>query len=815
MNTRTSVSLVGLALGLTGLTGLTGPALADNCPPSVAAFDTWTWLPGSTSGDNWMTNIVCASNATRAAAKALVVANMGLGANWDYWDEIIPTVDDCNPDTWGARVVNGGYAVEYVGINRDNDTFSHWATPTGILPNGTAVTHWLTQYVALYIAEEGYNWQCLASMDLGGPSDGFTYASNPNSNSACSLYYPWFWNKTVTDRASTIVHEATHEFSPHISNSACGNGGSCDDVFMNANAQSFQIIFDAQSVDAYQRESGSRELKVVGYGNGVCGYLPLLPDAERFSQVQVMQSKLGSVFQTVPTQASWPTAAFIDNVAGTIYDIAAQPNGAAGQAYRIDVTNQAMWPCNQVCNAADFTFNSGGPSGARACNEDYQAANAGRNAANRQRCNDLNAQVAAGVTPAERSGLLAQANNGMQACMSGISDEYIARVCDDAMIGADHVQDIESAWSIPEDMGYGYDAEESIRACQGRFCRRQPLGSWNEDAFAICYEWDDPAGCMELACGDLSAIEAAKGRDSFEYLNALVCRAAELGRDVESLDKTEEICEQVFDECLVREQLLPLWLAQLEDGPCWSENLQSFADPLFVAHRRSIGNLSVERFTAADRGPRLLSSACLMKEQECEAMQAALAALHAKLAGIKATERPKWRQPPLPDPWEMFEGRFDRELVGELSSIAEELAQVGAARVPLSRNQRLMRTVNKTEARVAIAELVGQDLYFSTGGGRFAEGAFAPERLAQFRGENAQHDAYGLETGGFEAEIQALQTLNSRVESQAWQALIEQSGQLPAGAYYTHLVAMLQAADGQSLLAAHDALQQDLQALVR
>ncbi len=790
-------------------------ARADACPPSVAAFDTWTWLQGDASGDDWMTSVVCQSDAFREAAKNLVVSHMGLDHNWDYWSTIVPSANDCNPDNWGARTVNGGYAVEYVGINRDNDTFAHFATPTGILPDGTAVTHWLSQYVDFYISEEGYNWKCLASGDLAGPGDGFTYASNPSDNSACSLYYPWFWNKTVTDRASTIVHEATHEFAPHIANSACTNGASCDTAFMTPNAQSFQIVFDAQSVDAYQREDNSRELKVVGYGNGVCGYLPLLPDQERFSQVQVMQSKLQNCFQTVPTQANWPTAAFVDSVAGTIYDVAAEPGGNAGQAYRIDVTNNAMWPCDKVCNPEDFTFHANGVGGPRACNENYQAGNAQVNADNRKHCGDLNDLVAAGVTPAERTALLNQANNSMHGCVPGISSEYLAQVCAQASAGANTVDDVENNWSIPESMGYAYEAEDAIRACQATFCQHQPLGSWNEDAYSACYEWDDPAGCMQLACGDLPTIETQKGHNSFEYLNALVCRAEQLGRNVESLEGAGGICDRVFDECYIRENFLPLFLAQMDGGACWADAIMNAADPLQRERRLLVGNMSVERYVASDRGVRLLSTACLMEEQQCEALQAALAAIAAKIAGIKATTRPGWKHPPLPDPWENLAGRFDREVIQEMAEVGVELGRPGAAPVALSRNVRLMAAAKRPEARLAIAEFIGQDVYLAAGGEQLAQGVFAPERIAQYTGERAAHDTGGVDIVGFEDEVAALKTLNTRIGSAEWQDLMSRAGQLDGATYYNHLVAMLQAQDGQALLAAHDALQADLQALGR
>ncbi len=807
---KTQTALAGLVLLFAA------DALADACPPSSNDFNTWGWLRGTQSGDDWMTEVVCDSPATRNAIRDMVVQRLGLDENWDYWEDIIADVPDCDPNTWAARTVNGGYAVEYVGIHRDNDTFTHFATATGILPGGEVVTHWLTQYVDFYISEEGYDWECLGDDDEPGGADGFLFASNPSSNSACTFYFPWFWNKTVMDRASTVVHEATHEFSGHVDDDACSNGASCDSSFMAANSQTFQILFDAQSVDAYQREAGSRELKVVNFGADVCGYLPLLPDGQRFAQVAVMQSKLNNCFESTPAQSAWPTAAFIDEVSGTIYDIVARPNGVAGTAYRIDMTNQSRWPCGKVCNTADFTWNANGTGGPRACNEQWQPGNAQVNADNRQHCRDLNAQVNAGVTPAERSSLLAQAANTMRPCIPGVSEQYIAHVCDQVMIGADHVDDIENAWPLADNIGYGYDAEEAIRGCQTRFCRTQPIDAWNGEAFDACFEWDDPAGCMPLACGDLEAIADSKGRDSFEYLNALVCRASELGRNIDALEAEAPICDRVFDECWIRENYLPLWQAQLAGGECWSEGVQNLGDPLAIGRRLAVGTIDANRYVVSDQGVGLLRSECAMQKQECDALQASLAALHAKIARMNAGGRPAWRVPPLPDPWERLDGRYDREVLVEAAALGEQIMQpIGFADVPLSRNGRLLRLVNRPEARVALAELVGQDLYLSTGGARFAAGTFAPDRIARYSGPDAARDTHGLATDGFEDEVAALQMLAARVESREWQALMARAGELDGATYYTHLEALLGARDGVELLAAHDELQTDLQALRR
>ncbi|MCB9546744.1 MAG: hypothetical protein H6706_12940 [Myxococcales bacterium] len=787
-------------------------ASADACPPNVSDFDTWTWLPSWSSGDSWVTNLVCATPAKRDQVRSLVRTHLGLDENNDYWSGMMSNSEVCNPNQWGGRVIGGGYATELVGIHRDNDTLNQTISPGGILPDGTPVKFWLSQYASYYISEEGYDWECLADGDAPGPDDGFTFASNPASNSACTFYFPWFWNKTVMDRASTVVHEATHEFAGHISDSACTNGASCDDVFMNANAQSFQIIFDAQAVDAYRREAGSRELDVVNFGNGVCGYLPLLPDQDRFALVQVMISKLKKCFQTVPPASAYPASAVLDSVPGTIWDLAGNPGGQADVAYRIDIWNGARWPCGQVCQPSDFTWNPNGASGPRACNETWQAGNAAINQANRNRCNMLNGQLGAGVTKAEYASLVSQAQYGMQGCIKGVSQEYLDSVCDDLIPAAQDVGDIESAWPLDDNIGYGYDPEEAILGCQTRFCGQQNIAAWDAEARGVCYEWDDAKGCMDLLCGDLAALDPDPGRASQTYLEAVICRASELGRAIPGVRAADVGCSKVFNDCIVRERYLPLWENQLAGDDCWSDSLPAPApDPFFTNHRRQIGELSWDRFAVVDRGPGLMVSSCALEEAECEAFQAAMRRIMAKIMKMKTRERFPWQVPPGPDPWEHMVGRFDREFSVAMGDLSDAL---DVDQAPLYRDAALRRASASPDAQVAMADLIGHDTFLRMGGARFADrGIFNPARLAQFGGPNAERDPHGLPTDGFEDEIAAFEALGARLDSRQWFALRRQAPQLGAERYYGHLVALLNARSGVELKAAHDALQRDLQGL--
>lgn len=783
-------------------------ALADACPPSQQDFDTWTWIPSWNSGDDWVTADICASAERRQAITDQVIAHLGLDENWNHWDDgMLSAAAVCNPDTWGGRTIAGGFAAQMTGNHRDNDSLAHPYSPGAQLPGGEMVVRWLSQFVSYYVSEEGYEWECLDDDDAPGPGDGFIFASNPGNNDACTVYFPWFWNKTVFDRASTLVHEAAHEFEGHIDDNLCANGGSCDVAFMLPNAQTMQIIFDAHAVDAYQREPGSRDLKVVNFGGEVCGYLPLLPDQDRFALVQVMVNKLMRVFAVVPPVSQYPAAARIDNVPGSIYDPGAALGGGAGDAYRIDIYNASRWPCEAVCDAEDYRF----PDGERACNEDWQAGNAAVNARNRARCDDLNAQVAAGVTPEEHTTLRYQVYS-MEPCIQGVSEEFLEATCDQVMARSRHVDHIEANWPLPDDIGYGYSAEEAIRDCQVRFCAGRDLEAWDASARDVCYEWSDGAGCMDLLCGDLESLVPEPGRESLEYLAAVVCRASELGRRIPELRADGSTCTRVFNECILEERYLPLWLEQLEGEDCWSDALPAGAasDPLFVNLRQLVGTLDAERFVSVDRGPGLLDSECIAREMECEALQAALQAALAKLLKLKHRQRLPWERPPGPDPWDRRLGRFDRSLEEAMVALADDLEAAGPDAVPLWRDARIRRAASMPEARVALAELVGRDTYLRAGGVHFSRGVMNPRDRAQFGGPEAMADPHGLPTDGMEDELAALEAASDRMADPAWRALVARAPALPPATYYRHLTALLAARSGMELETALRALEVDL-----
>ncbi len=799
------------------LVGWSSAGWADACPPTPNDFVTWGANDAVTSGDVWMSSVWCGSvvdGQLVVQPNAPVVFNsvvdaMGLAQNWSsQWAQLMGDVGSCDPESWSARLMNAAYFCDYLGTNRNQTTFAHTASPGVVLPGtSTPVIYWLSEYVKYYTRPHGWRPMCIAVGDAAGTADGHVYAANPENDDPLKLYFPWFWNLTAVDRASTLVHEASHEFSGHLPNNSCANVRSCDDVFGNMNAQTLTLFFNAQTLDAYRRAEGSTELELVNYGNGVCGYVPLVPDAQRFALVISMELRLENTFKYPPAESEWPPSAFVDSVGGTSLDLGDTPGGLAGLAYRIDLVNGARWPCGAVCTATDYDFATGGT---RACNEQYQPGNAAINVHNRELCRSLNAEVGTGVTPKQHAELKKRLIMESQNCLSGVSDTYVAQVCAQLSTQATRVEDIETAWPIP-DQGFSFDASKAIRACQASYCTQRRDASWDTAATAACFDWDDPYGCLALTCGDRTALASAHGKSSYEYFESVVCRGSALGRQFAGLTDGDDQCAARYDECVIRERYLPAWIAQQAGGTCWlrATGTSPSRDPLFRTVRDAVGTVSVENFLALDRDSNLATSRCLMESVACQAEVAALEAALAKLIHDEASTRPVWKTPVLPDSWERLRGRFDRDVRSELERLGADLLNPAVSTGPLIKNARLSALATSPEAMVAIAELVGHDTYLRAGGARFARGRFDPAALTRY---SVEADPYAIPTATRATELGALNRLDQRIGSTQAQAAFSKTTLLTGPQAYTHLRALFDAKNGVELEAAFEAFVTDASA---
>jgi hypothetical protein len=768
-------------------------AKAEPCPPTPADFARWGVLPSDASGDDWLGRRWCgtptpagptgADPAARAAVIASVRANMGLDRS-DEWEQFLDQTSSCESN-WGLRLMNGGYFGDLVGESRDQDSLRHRLTPLAGIPGRyPVITRWSSQWVNHYTSDIGHDFEC---GDMPTRTGGWVLnASNP-AIGANNLFYPWFWLSAVPSRAGTLIHEAAHEFSNHIGNERCINGGSCDRAFGEANATTFGVTFQMQSVDAYQKAAG-RELAVANFGDGTCGYLPLLPQALRRHTIDEALWRMQRAFEVPNDWDTYPAAIRLVNDTRPGRD-------RTVLVPELDIRNGVQWACDVVCPMADFET-----GGARYCDEARQPANVERNATNGSRCRAINAEAAAGVSAAELGRLRERVITDMVGCAPGLSQSYLSTVCNTAASGATNVAEIESRWpEFPED--YGYIEAEAIRACQSKFCDRQPKAPWRTAASAACYEWDDSTGCLALACGELADAEAEGGREGVEYLEAVVCRRSELATGGLRLARGVASCQEQHDRCVTVERYGAAWDEYVGGGECWAPAAGVAAtDPLFTNAYASIGIGTATNWASVNGvGADYLLSECTVTRLACEAHQAAVLATIAGIVSEHERTRPS-DPPPMPRDLES-RGVFDRQLVDALIAWRSALDALPASS-SISRDSTFLRLAKIPEATVGTAHLAGYGTFVAAGGAHFASEWINPAVITLYRGGGAGPDPYAMPLSEFASDIAALGAMASDLESTATHSALMNAESIGLEAGFEYARALLAARSGSEARAA-------------
>ncbi len=88
------------------------------------------------------------------------------------------------------------------------------------------------------------------------------------------LYWPFFYNQNVFQRAGTIVHEARHDDKGHNGGTGCPNGGSCDTTWAYNGANRYEILYlwwlSACADNVLNATTGFRN-QIVAAGNNLWG----------------------------------------------------------------------------------------------------------------------------------------------------------------------------------------------------------------------------------------------------------------------------------------------------------------------------------------------------------------------------------------------------------------------------------------------------------------------------------------------------------------------------------------------------------------
>lgn len=417
------------------------------------------------------------------------------------------------------------------------------------------------------------------------------------------------------------------------------------------------------------------------------------------------------------------------------------------------------------------------------------------------------------MTPSELARLRDRIDDEVLPCLVGYSETFLNAQCDAAIARSSSVKAVAANWPILEE-SYGYNEDESIRQCQARFCESQWSARWRSDAESRCCEWDDAAGCLAAACGNLSEIEARSGLDSVEYIEALVCRQSEVATTGERLPRGSTHCEREFDRCLIAERYLTPWRNQLARvgtvRTCWMSEANAVdGDALYQSEYAWLGTLPASTYFE-NVGPRFsfMQSACTLQRATCEATQGALVVSAGKV--LAADEMRVPADGPF-TPLEPRYGAFDGELYDELVAIGGAFG--GPTGKPLARDMRLRRLESIPEATAGLAELIGISTFVRAGGATFAQGLLSPRVLDLFGSATPPPDTSAKPTDGFDAEIDAVGVVAEQLSTAEGMSVFARATELDEMVLYAHYRAILGARNGMELLDAYEDLVRDVDAM--
>ena len=468
-----------------------------------------------------------------------------------YWP-IIMQVDGglCQPNGYVTRLINAAVLLDQVYWHRSNSTF-------GDLP-----MHWLA--FVFDRSDQGYVATCRQGV----------VATNW-SNHPTELHDIFFKNYSAPQRASTLVHEGVHDDIPHSDAGGLCNadtcGTSCDDMFGIYNAQTTQIQALGDQIDTYMRSPTTGELYIRNWdpANNICGYIPFLTERQRFAVNDLMNRKLNNCFQIAPDPMPYYSRTFPTPAPGSLLSALAMYD-YGGLIYANDLVREARWECHTVCDVDDFDFALGGY---RSCNEDVNPANVSRNQERRLACllANLSAQTA---TESQRREIQREfeETTATNLCFLGVSDAYLEQKCSNAVSLANTLDEMETLWyqdipPIEETGSFGWDS--AFNECAQGFCQQKFDSQWITDARTACYEWTDPAGCLDHACGKLFEFGLYYGEYSTKYLESVACRMEfiENNGNPDAYILDAGICEDKYHDCII-EEAYPEWLAAKQQGQC-------------------------------------------------------------------------------------------------------------------------------------------------------------------------------------------------------------------------------------------------------
>lgn len=438
-----TVAFLGITIGMAG----SASAETCTCPPSDS-------MSLATSRDStWRAKWCGNQSLIDTLWSGLNLAQVG-----DLWDNGWGYEDVCNDNLFLSRLFNAGFIVREV-----QKIAPHF--PENTMPN-FGHTWWDFVHAK---EDDGFEPRCCND----NLDDCCLWATHYCCATSTDLCLSWAFQRGAAHRSSTLVHEGTHEDVGHVSDDACGNGGSCDTWYGDYNANTMQInyLYDAAAAYLVETVNNVKQRKVGIFqdsGKQMCGFIPLLTEAERDSLLADAKNRLDNNFESGAVFAKYSDA---DNV---------------------DEAKDTPWECAN-CKNSDYAFSPPTYGDNKACNEITNQQNVNVNAGMRAACQTFNDNIATASGTAafgKIKGDLSTATTGKcLGCSQGDTEAY----CATQKASAATVDDLDPHGMLSS-CGYTYEEE-----CLQEYCHEKFQSSWTGHAGDP--NWDDSRGCLDAVCG--------------------------------------------------------------------------------------------------------------------------------------------------------------------------------------------------------------------------------------------------------------------------------------------------------------------------
>ncbi len=486
----------------------------------------------------------------------------GLRLDWraDYWWSIWQADSNyCNPYNGLTRLFNAAWFMLAIQWYRDNDT----------LPQ--VVTRWWDDFI-IAKADDSYAYTCTDDYVARNYVGGDTYLSIP----------VWLTD-VVAKRSGTLVHEAVHHDGPshdyEIDWGFTDIEGNpvppyqADLAYGLYNSYSYTVYFLMQAIDTFLKDAESNRLIIQEYDGNRCGFIPFLNqfsfDDSRARALDVLEHKF--LCSPLTGYVGTDRCEEVEDEIWRWFEAWEFLRWYGTYGYE-----GGRWPCEEVCNTADYRL----PDGKYACDEEINDANASVNLYNQIECSITLSNLPEYPTLDEIRAARENFANEKQVCTNVVSDKYLEGYCSRLIRVAASVDDLEALYTLDDDPNV-IIPDYAFEECVARFCQERYDQEWKADARDACYEWDDPLGCLDELCGRL--VMALGDPDAQEnYFNTVQCRRhyVEFGGSVEGyFDRLESMgkCEGLYTDC-INDQAFDEWLEARTNGEC---SLDDFLKALY------------------------------------------------------------------------------------------------------------------------------------------------------------------------------------------------------------------------------------------